>query len=96
VTVRDRGGARILATSILDDTRPVELSAEVDGATARFRVDGVRLGPDLDVGILSDDYGDALRFTGSMAGIFAFDAVDAAFTATFRSIRLRQWGIPAG
>ena len=89
VSARDGGGARILATRILDDG-PVELAAELDGATARFRVDDVELGPALDVGILSDDYGDALRFTGSMAGIFAFDTVDAAFTATFGSIRLEQ------
>ena len=89
VTVRDRGGARVLATRILD-YGPVELAAELDGATARFRVDDVELGPALDVGVLSDDYGDTLRFTGSMAGIFAFDTVDAAFTATFGSIRLEQ------
>ena len=64
----------------------------VDGAVARFSVDGVGLGPALDVGILSDDYGDALRFTGAMAGVYAFDVVDASFTATFTDVKVDQRG----
>jgi len=94
LTVRDLAGARVVATRVLDHAQPVELTVAVDAAVARFSVDGTEFGPLLDVGILSDDYGGALRFTGSMAGLFAFDAVDAAFTATFRSIAVEQHAYP--
>lgn len=89
-TARDRGGARVVATRVLDHDRPVALAAHIDGAVAGFFVDGVELGPVLDVGILSDDYGGSLRFTGSMAGIYAVDLVNAAFTATFSDVQLEQ------
>jgi len=89
-TARDRGGARIVATRLLDHGGPVELEAYVDGPSAGFRVDGVSIGPGLDVGILSDDYSDDLRFTGAMVGVYAFDVVDAAFTATFSALRIDQ------
>lgn len=90
VTARDRGGARVVATRVLDHDRPVQLEARLDGPVAGFSVDGAEVGPTLDVGILSDDYGDALRFTGAMAGVYAFDVVDAAFTATFSALRIDQ------
>ncbi|HKT57114.1 MAG TPA: family 43 glycosylhydrolase [Microbacterium sp.] len=90
LTARDLGGARVVAVRILPDHGPVGLAVAVDGPTARFRVDGAELGPALDVGILSDDYGNALRFTGSMVGVYAVDTVDAAFTAAFRSLEVTQ------
>jgi xylan 1,4-beta-xylosidase len=46
------------------------------------------LGPELDFSRLSDDYGSRLRFTGAMAGIHAWDLVDAGFTADFTRFRL--------
>jgi xylan 1,4-beta-xylosidase len=90
VTARDRGDARVIARRTLDHTHPVELKAEIVGAYAQVSVDGTEIGPALDVGILSDDYGDSLRFTGGMVGLYAFDVVDAGFSATFSLIQLDQ------
>ena len=91
VTARDRGGARVVATHILDHDRPIELEAHLNGPVAGFNVDGAEIGPAFDIGILSDDYGDALRFTGAMVGIYAFDVVDASFAATFNALCIDQF-----
>lgn len=90
VVARDRDEARVVARRPVEPGAALRLSAVIDGADARFHVDGEPFGPVLDVGILSDDYGGLLRFTGSFAGIYAVDAVDAAFTAEFRGLEVRQ------
>jgi xylan 1,4-beta-xylosidase len=83
VVARDTGEARVIAKRSVEPNAPLRLRAIVDGASASFEVDGEKFGPPLDMGVLSDDYGDKLRFTGSFAAIYAVDAVDAAFTADF-------------
>lgn len=90
VTARDLSGTRLVAMRVLDHERPVELVADIDGPIGGFRVDGESIGPILDIGILSDDYGPDLRFTGSFMGIYAVDAVDAAFAAEFTEVALQQ------
>lgn len=89
VVARDRADARVIAQQEVAPGVPLRLSASIDGPMIRFRVDGAELGPQLDIGILSDDYGDRLRFTGSMAGIYCVDTVDAAFTADFDGLEIR-------
>ena len=69
----------------------LRLEAVIEGAGAQFAVDGEPFGPVLDMGILSDDYGDRLRFTGSFAAIYAVDAVDFAFTADFKGLTVRAF-----
>jgi xylan 1,4-beta-xylosidase len=89
---RDEAATRRVALADVDAGTPVTLGVTVDGTEARFWCvrDGVRtaVGPVLDFSRLSDDHGDRLRFTGAMAGIHAFDLVDAAFTADFTGFRL--------
>ena len=89
VVARDRAEARVIARREVTPGAPVRLTARISGPTIRFSVDGADLGPQLDIGILSDDYGDRLRFTGSMAGIYAVDSVDAALTADFDGLEVR-------
>jgi len=86
-------GARLRATVAAPDG-PVRLAAEVDGAVGRLSAgpaDGalVRVGPEVDVSELSDDFGEPLRFTGAHAGISAVDLVDGRFTADFTDWVLR-------
>jgi xylan 1,4-beta-xylosidase len=86
-------GARVLATVDAADG-PVRLRAEVDGAVARMWAglgadDVGRVGPDLDVTELSDDFGGRLRFTGAFAGISVIDLVDGSFTADFCAWTMR-------
>jgi len=88
LVARDRGEARVVARQSVTPGMPLRLTADVDGPTVRLAVDGVQIGPSLDLGILSDDYGDLLRFTGSMAGIFCVDTVDASFIAEFEDLRI--------
>ncbi|MEV1078177.1 family 43 glycosylhydrolase [Streptomyces sp. NPDC050211] len=87
---RDEDG--IEQKAVVDATTPVTLGVTVEGAEARFWYarDGNRIpiGPPLDFGKLSDDHGARLRFTGVMAGIHAWDLVDAEFTADFTGFRL--------
>ncbi|MGW3285064.1 family 43 glycosylhydrolase [Streptomyces sp. NPDC001002] len=85
-----------------DADGPLTLGVTVDGVEARFwyalggsatpTAQGgharTPVGPVLDFGKLSDDYGTKLRFTGAMVGIHAVDLVDAAFTADFSGFRL--------
>lgn len=89
---RDERGARQAAVVDVDASVPVTLGVTVAGAEARFWYlrGGVRtpVGPSLDAGRLSDDHGDRLRFTGTLAGIHARDLVDASFTADFRDFLL--------
>jgi xylan 1,4-beta-xylosidase len=89
---RDEEGARQAAVVDVDASAPLTLGVTIEGVEARFWYvrDGVRtaVGPPLDCGRLSDDHGDRLRFTGTLAGIHARDLVDAAFTADFRDFRL--------
>jgi len=91
LTARDQSGARVLC-SIPLDAEAVNVGATVDGAEARFDINGRTVGPTLDVGVLSDDYGGVLRFTGSFAGIYTVDTVDAAFTARFTAPSLLRLG----
>ncbi|MFI9759972.1 family 43 glycosylhydrolase [Streptomyces sp. NPDC051963] len=87
---RDEEGTRHIAT--VDSTTSVTLGVTVEGVEARFWCvrDGKRIpiGPPLDFGKLSDDHGSRLRFTGAMAGIHAWDLVDAELTADFTGFRL--------
>lgn len=83
IVARDRGDARVIATRRVKPGAQVRLGAAIDGAFAQFEVDGEAFGPPLDLGILSDDYGGTLRFTGSFAAIYAVDTVDAEFSADF-------------
>ncbi|MFF8841204.1 family 43 glycosylhydrolase [Streptomyces sp. NPDC015127] len=89
---RDEGDIRQTAVVDVEADAPVTLGVTVDGAEARFWYvhHGVRtpVGPPLDFSRLSDDHGSGLRFTGAMAGIHAWDLVDAAFTADFGGFRL--------
>ncbi|MFE6822685.1 family 43 glycosylhydrolase [Streptomyces sp. NPDC057690] len=89
---RDERGARQAAVVDVDASAPVTLGVTVAGAEAQFWYlrGGIRtpVGPPLDAGRLSDDHGDRLRFTGTLAGIHARDLVDASFTADFRDFRL--------
>ncbi|TQJ56488.1 family 43 glycosylhydrolase [Streptomyces sp. SLBN-115] len=89
---RDERGPRQAAVVDVDVRVPVTLGVTVAGAEAQFWYlrGGVRapVGPPLDAGRLSDDHGDRLRFTGTLAGIHARDLVDASFTADFRDFRL--------
>ncbi|MFJ5302538.1 hypothetical protein [Streptomyces sp. NPDC088350] len=85
---RDEDATRQVAVVGADVRAPVT----VEGADARFwwlRA-GVRtpVGPVLDFSRLSDDYGARPRFTGAMAGIHAWDPVDAGFSADFTRFRL--------
>lgn len=87
-------GARVLAT-VAAPEGPVRLRAEVDGAVGRLFAgpDGgavERVGEDVDVSELSDDYGEPLRFTGAFAGISAVDLVDGTFTADFTDWSMRS------
>ncbi|KPI18435.1 Xylan 1,4-beta-xylosidase [Actinobacteria bacterium OK074] len=90
---RDEGDVReVVVVEVENVAEPLTLGVTVDGAEARFWYlrDGerTRIGPVLDAGRLSDDHGARLRFTGTMAGIHAWDLVDAAFTADFTGFRL--------
>jgi xylan 1,4-beta-xylosidase len=89
---RDEDGTRQVAAVGVDVSAPVMLGVTVEGADARFWYvrEGVRtaVGPVSDFSRLSDDYGSRLRFTGAMAGIHAWDLVDAGFTADFGRFRL--------
>lgn len=60
----------------------VRLEVRTSPREVSFAVDGVPLGPSLDVTALSDDAG-GLRFTGLMVGVSAHDVVDGALEATF-------------
>ncbi|MCE0459463.1 family 43 glycosylhydrolase [Curtobacterium flaccumfaciens] len=86
LTVRDTDGAHVLAKTELPDQRPAALGVTINGSAIQFDLSDQPIGPPIDVGILSDDYGPLLRFTGAMIGIFAVDTVDAAFIATFQNI----------
>ncbi|WP_210584434.1 glycoside hydrolase family 43 protein [Streptomyces sp. GESEQ-35] len=87
---RDEESTRQIA--VVDSTTSVTLGVTVEEVEARFWCvqDGKRIpiGPPLDFGKLSDDHGSRLRFTGAMAGIHAWDLVDAEFTADFTGFRL--------
>jgi xylan 1,4-beta-xylosidase len=91
LTERDEGARRVVARTDVD-AGATTLGVTVDGAAATFwYVHGGRrvpVGPALDASRLSDDHGDRLRFTGTFAGIHAWDLVDAAFTADFDGFRL--------
>ena len=91
VVARDRGDARVIAQRRVEPDATLRLEAVIEGAGAQFAVDGEPFGPVLDMGILSDDYGDRLRFTGSFAAIYAVDAVDFAFTADFKGLTVRAF-----
>lgn len=88
IIARDTADARVIATRRLNTPSTLHLSARIDNDVAQFSVDGESFGPLLDMGILSDDYGQALRFTGSLAGVYAVDSVDAAFTADFSELTI--------
>jgi xylan 1,4-beta-xylosidase len=90
VVARDRADARVIARRGVVPGVPVRLSASICGPVVQFRADGAELGPQLDLGILSDDYGDLLRFTGSMVGIYCVDTVDASFSADFDGLTIRS------
>lgn len=86
-------GARVLAM-VDAPGGPVLLRAETDGAVARMFAGAAsggleRVGPDLDLSELSDDFGGRLRFTGAFAGISAVDLVDGTFTADFSAWTMR-------
>ena len=89
---RDEDGTRQVAVVGVDGGAPLTLGVTVEGAGARFWYlrEGERasFGPEWDFSRLSDDYGSRLRFTGAMAGIHAWDLVDAGFTADFSGFRL--------
>jgi xylan 1,4-beta-xylosidase len=89
---RDEKGVRQAGVVDVDASEPLTLGVTVDGVEARFWFvrDGVRVpvGPPLDCGRLSDDHGDRLRFTGTLAGVHVRDLVEASFTADFRDFRL--------
>jgi xylan 1,4-beta-xylosidase len=90
VVARDRAEARVIAKRRVAPGRALSLAAEIVDGSARFLVDGEPFGPLLDIGILSDDYGERLRFTGSFAGIYAVDTVDARFIADFKGLTIRE------
>ena len=92
-------GARVVATVDVP-AGPLRLSAAVDGVVARLWAapaagEPERVGPDLDVGELSDDFGQGLRFTGAFAGMSAVDLVDGGFTADFGDWSLRCVALPS-
>ncbi|HTJ69861.1 MAG TPA: glycoside hydrolase family 43 protein [Actinospica sp.] len=71
----------------------VHLSAVFEDAVLAFSVspDGsawLRVGPVLDAGILSDDHGPVLRFTGAFVGVAAQDPLTASWTADFAYFRM--------
>lgn len=87
LSVRDANG---LTSSIIADLEPgpVRLQARVNGSTAQFRAAQrggqlTEVGSALDFSQLSEEYGGRLRFTGAFAGIYAYDLVDACFSAEF-------------
>ncbi|MFF9563893.1 family 43 glycosylhydrolase [Leifsonia sp. NPDC014704] len=90
VVARDRGDARVVAMRRVTRGASLRLAAHIIDGSAQFVVDGEPLGPTLDVGTLSDDYGDRLRFTGSFAAIYAVDVVDASFTADFTGLMIHE------
>jgi xylan 1,4-beta-xylosidase len=66
----------------------VHLRADIDGGSLQFYhspdgLDWRRIGPELDMSTLSDDYGDRLRFTGAVVGICAQDLSGNTATADF-------------
>lgn len=88
-------GARVLATVDAPEG-PVRMRAQVGGAEARVWAGAAgagplrRVGPDLDLSELSDDFGPRLRFTGAFAGISAVDLLEGAFSADFSDWSMRS------
>jgi xylan 1,4-beta-xylosidase len=79
----------------LDAWPRVFLRAEIDEAELQFLAspDGEgwqRVGPVLDAGRLSDDYGSRLRFTGAFVGLCAQDLNGTGKTADFAHFELRD------
>ena len=73
---------------VINDWKQVFLRASVDGLNLQFSSssDGEswrNVGPVLDFSKLSDDYGGALRFTGSMVGVCAQDVGGRRTVADF-------------
>jgi xylan 1,4-beta-xylosidase len=76
------------ATFPVSDWPEVHLRARLDGAALRFAASPDaghwrEIGPVLDAGVLSDDYGSLLRFTGAFVGLAAQDPMTASRTADF-------------
>lgn len=67
----------------------VHLRANLRGPRLRFSARGgdngewLPAGPPLDASILSDDYGDELRFTGTFVGVAAQDTASGQLVADF-------------
>ncbi|MEU9309165.1 hypothetical protein [Streptomyces sp. NPDC048256] len=93
---RDERGARQAAVVDVDASVPLTLGVTVAGAEAQFWYlrGGVRtpVGPPLDAGRLSDDHGDRLRFTGTLAG---FHARDPSGTSGWHAYR-HDDSVPSG
>ncbi|MFE2881723.1 family 43 glycosylhydrolase [Streptomyces sp. NPDC059272] len=89
---RDEEGARQVAVVAVDAGASLTLGVTVEGAGARFwwlrEDERTPVGPELDFSRLSDDHGSRLRFTGSMAGVHAWDLVGGEFTADFGGFQL--------
>jgi xylan 1,4-beta-xylosidase len=70
---------------------PVQLAAEVNGATLQFHADWGQgwqaVGPALDASVISDEggRGEHASFTGAFIGMLAFDTSGSACTADFES-----------
>ncbi|WP_199191297.1 glycoside hydrolase family 43 protein [Amycolatopsis sp. CA-126428] len=72
----------------------IHLRATIDRGRLRFAVSesgaGWKpVGPEFDAGILSDDHGTALRFTGAFAGLAAHDPVSGCLPADFAYFELK-------
>ncbi|MEV8565120.1 glycoside hydrolase family 43 protein [Streptomyces sp. NPDC051322] len=79
----------------VDDWPLVHLRARFQGAELRFSAspdgtDWQRIGPVLDAGKLSDDYGARLRFTGAFVGVCAQDLGGTSAPADFDWFELRD------
>lgn len=81
-------GLQSHGTAVVDSWLPLRLEGSLEGETLQFYWsqdgDPVKpIGPTLNALALSDDYGGALRFTGTLVGVAAQDLRDRTFTADF-------------
>lgn len=87
-------GLKTHGAAVVDKDVPIRLEAVMSGGRLQFlwsQRGGVleSIGPELNALHLSDDHGDALRFTGAFVGVAAQDLRDRSFTADFTDFHYR-------
>jgi xylan 1,4-beta-xylosidase len=79
---------------LVGDWPSVHVRARIDGLVLHFevspdRTSWQRVGPPLDLALVSDDHGQRLRFTGAMVGLVAEDTGPGTLIADFDSFTVR-------